>query len=388
MFKRINDKCVKNNLTFIKFNNIENKYINNKTKLLLKCNKCGYEWGTTTYDKFISRKSLCAVCSKKKRKTKNEYIVEIKNRCQELNYKFNGFVDENKINGSTKLILKCNRCGREWRTTTIINFLRKDRKNHKCGKNNPKSMIPSFKNKEILIKDIINKLKNGNLKFIGFHSEYKGVKKSKIKLTCTKCGKEIIVNYSNINNNCKNCEKTSKILNKCLILDYSFLGFDNKNNTYKGKNTKLILKCNKCGRIWKTSSYCNFIYNTIKCVGCTNTWKLEKEVKIILEENNIKYEEQKSFDWLTNKFNLYLDFYLPEYYSFIECQGRQHFVSVDAFGGDKGFKETKHRDLIKLNKCLENGIKPIYYSTKEWTNFNGIDVVNNKNDLLKKIKNG
>ena len=40
--EKIIKKCIENNLTFIGFNNEENKYKNNKTKLKLKCNICGY----------------------------------------------------------------------------------------------------------------------------------------------------------------------------------------------------------------------------------------------------------------------------------------------------------------------------------------------------------
>ena len=47
----------------------------------------------------------------------------------------------------------------------------------------------------------------------------------------------------------------------------------------------------------KSSSYANFISKIIKCIGCTNSWKMEKEIKYFLDENNIKYEEQKNF-WL------------------------------------------------------------------------------------------
>ena len=60
-----------------------------------------------------------------------------------------------------------------------------------------------------------------------------------------------------------------------------------------------------------------------------------------------------------------MTFYLPEYNIFIECQGRQHFLPVDAFGGEKGFESTKIRDKIKLQKCIDNNIKPLYFSNKD-----------------------
>ena len=168
----------------------------------------------------------------------------------------------------------------------------------------------------------------------------------------------------------------------------NFLGFNNEEGRYNGKDTKLILRCNKCGRIWKSSSYANFISKIIKCIGCTNSWKMEKEIKYFLDENNIKYEEQKTFDWLKYKSNLYLDFYLPEYNIFIECQGRQHFLPVDAFGGEKGFESTKIRDKIKLQKCIDNNIKPLYFSNKDWGLLNNQPIITNKEEIIKIIKNG
>ena len=39
--EKIEQKCRENNITFIGFANENNEYKNNKTKLILKCNKCG-----------------------------------------------------------------------------------------------------------------------------------------------------------------------------------------------------------------------------------------------------------------------------------------------------------------------------------------------------------
>ena len=114
--------------------------------------------------------------------------------------------------------------------------------------------------------------------------------------------------------------------------------------------------------------------------------KLEKEVKMVLDKNKIEYEEQKTFDWLRNKTKLSLDFYLPKYNIFIECQGRQHFIPVSTFGGEKGFEETKKRDLIKYQKCIEHGIIPLYYSNKKWKYCNGEKTINDLNKLIDKIK--
>ena len=398
--EKIIKKCNENNLTFVGFNNKENKYKNNKTKLVLKCNICGYTWDTTSYDKFISRKSACKQCTSKKRLSEFEIKERITNRCNELNYEFIGF-KEKKITTSSKIILKCKLCGKTWETTTVNNFLKKDRKSHNCERQNPSRMPSLYKDKNLLIDDIKKRLDKTTLEFTSIEGEYKGIKNCTIKVKCKICGKENTLTYHTLKQNkiqkCKTCQFNNKIDNitatanikeKCKILNYIFLGFNTDDGLYNGKNTKLILQCNKCGRIWKSTSYINFMHKIIKCVGCTNSWKLEKEVKYVLDNNNIKYEEQKTFEWLKYKSNLYLDFFLPEHNIFIECQGRQHFIPVEAFGGIEGFELTKERDIIKLQKCLDNNIKPIYFSNRDWGILNNQTIVTNKEELIKIIKNG
>lgn len=400
--EKIEEKCKEQNLSFIGFNNDENKYINNKTKLKLKCNKCGYEWNTSSYDKFVSKTSRkCPKCSGHYKYSIEELCEIVKKRCKELDYEFLGFTDEKKpINIQSKIKLKCNKCGYIWNTTTIRNLLKTERTSHTCGRNNPRSM-PKTLNEEKIVNKINKKLEGTSLKFVSFDKNgYSGTQTSGCIVKCKKCGQIIRYNiltllYRPIK--CKKCEFNGKLDNdiainkiqkKCDLLGYHFLGFNNKENRYDGKNTKLILECLQCGYVWKTTTYFNFIHTVIKCRSCINNWKLEKEVKYILQKNNILFEEQKKFDWLKHKTHLSLDFYLPEYNIFIECQGRQHFMPVNKYGGIEGFNDTKIRDEIKYKLCTEHNIKPIYYSLKKYNNvFMNEKIIYNEEDLIKKILN-
>lgn len=197
---------------------------------------------------------------------------------------------------------------------------------------------------------------------------------------------------------CKNCEFNGKFSNekaidiikkRCDELNYTFIGFDTDDGNYKGKNTYLILKCNECGIEWKTTTFCSLRHNDIKCPGCVNSWKMEKEIESELRKNNIKYIKQcrnRTLPWLKNKISLSLDFYLPDYNIAIECQGRQHFEPVKDFGGEKTFKESIYRDEKKLNLCKNNGIKLLYYDSEHsHTEFLGEIVYNDKNKILKEI---
>ena len=395
--ERINQKCLEKNVLFIRFNNQENVYENDRTQLVLKCNRCENTWDTTTFGKFTRASHSCPNCSPTKKLTNEKLIKRIKNACQEKDLTFIDFYGE-KHGVYTKLILKCNKCGYVWNTTTINNLCKKDRKSHTCGRKPP--LIPQ--NETRAIKTIKKHLENTSLEFVSFDENgYKNVKRPKILLKCKKCGKIMCYSYHYVTRNiikCKNCEQGGKfsnehavnlITNQCEKLNYTFIGFDNNENKYNGKKTYLILKCNKCGNIWNSTNFSNFLNSTIKCPKCLNSWKMEKEVESLLRKNKIDFIPQcrnRILPWLKNKISLTLDFYLPQYKIGIECQGRQHFEPVLNFGGEKTFQETLKRDEIKLKLCKEHNIKMLYYDSEHnHTEFLGEKVYNNENNLINEI---
>lgn len=330
---------------------------------------------------------------------KDFVISEIKRMCLEKDFTFKGFVGE-YIGTKTKLILKCNKCGTEWMTTTYNN-LKKDRKSHSCGRKNPLKVPVKYKINSATSK-IIKKTQNSSLEFISFDKNgYVGANKTKVVLRCNKCGKINIRPYSGIINGrvrCDDCERSGKFSNehavklikrKCDNLNYTFCGFDAVNNRYHGKKTYLVLKCNKCGYIWKTTTFASFMQNVIKCPNCINSWKMEKEIESCLNENKIGFIphcRNNILPWLTNKISLSLDFYLPEYNTAIECQGRQHFEPVNDFGGEKSFQESIERDKKKLKLCKENGVRLLYYDSEHGhKEFLNEKVYNDKEAIIEKI---
>ena len=123
--------------------------------------------------------------------------------------------------------------------------------------------------------------------------------------------------------------------------------------------------------------------------GCSycNESSLERQVRVFLEKEGIKFTSQANseiFHWLER---LSLDFYLPYHNVTIECQGRQHFEAVDKFGGQEGFIRIKERDKRKQKLCEDNGIKLLYYSD---IHINGEyelgKVIPNLNELKKILK--
>ena len=60
-----------------------------------------------------------------------------------------------------------------------------------------------------------------------------------------------------------------------------------------------------------------------------------------------------------NKRKLPFDFYLPDYNTCIEFDGKQHFESVDHFGGDEEFVKRLENDKIKTEYCKNYNIQLI-----------------------------
>ena len=157
---------------------------------------------------------------------------------------------------------------------------------------------------------------------------------------CTECGKEKVklgkeefINRSNDVHNYK--------------YDYSKVEYI---NSY----TRVIIKCPEHGDFEQTpKSHLN-----CKC-GCQicNESRGEREIRIFLEKNNIPHEREKMFDGCVNKINLRYDFYLNEYNTCIEFDGKQHFVPSEYFGGINKLETTQFCDNIKNEYCKNNKIR-------------------------------
>ena len=195
------------------------------------------------------------------------------------------------------------------------------------------------------------------------------------KYGCDKCGDKTISEKQTLTTE-EFIEKARKVHGD--KYDYSKVEYINNKKP-------VCIICPKHGEFWQTPN------NHLRGNGCPtcNESKLENEMREFLKENGINYESQKSFKWLKYKNKLKLDFYLPEYNIAIECQGKQHYESKDCFGGEEEYIEIVERDLVKHNKCIENGISIIYYTNLKEGIVNKFlnETVFNKNDVLKLIKN-
>lgn len=381
--ERISKVCEKVNCEFISFK--DGTWNGNETYLLCRCKECGNIF-PIKYTNLINEKS-CPKCKGGVLKPIEEILKNIENKCSQTNCSFLYFCDKegNKTeytNCNTFLKLKCNKCGYEWYTSSYNNFIRKNK--HGCKKCAFKIIKEQQKKKiEDVVFTIEKICKDKNLSFLGFENGSYENYSTKLHIKCNKCGYEWFPMYLNFikKNNCKKCLGLLSLTKNELLEKFKKI----HGNKYKyisipntTRNTILVIECEKHGIFNQT------IDKHLEGQGCPkcNQSHLEKDIEILLTENQVKFEYDKYYDFLNN---MQLDFYIPSLNFAIECQGEQHFKPIKYFGGEREFFKRKENDLIKKQLCKECGIKLIYYSNL------GInypyEVYEDKEDILNIIKN-
>lgn len=116
-------------------------------------------------------------------------------------------------------------------------------------------------------------------------------------------------------------------------------------------------RCNLCGREDFIVTTHN-IYQQYSC-GCQTASQGEQKIKNILTNNNIYYNQEKTFDnciFEDNKYHARFDFYLPDYNTLIEYDGQQHFfVGVGNFDNPEKLRKTQEHDIFKNQWAKNNG---------------------------------
>lgn len=146
---------------------------------------------------------------------------------------------------------------------------------------------------------------------------------------------------------------------------------------YINDKIKISIICSKHGEFNQKPS------NHTQGQGCPvcKESRGEKEIRDILKENAIIFENQKKFDDCRNINPLPFDFYLPEYNICIEYNGRQHYqtVSNNFFGDEEQLMQTQKRDKIKYHYCKNNDIKLVVIKYDE-------NISEKVNELLTTLK--
>ena len=348
------------------------EYVNNSTKVCIICPEHGEFWQTPR-NHLIGQG--CPLCNGTFKLTNQEFI-------EKANLIHNNKYDYSKVeyvNSSTKVCIICPKHGEFWQTP------HHHLNGHGCSKcRNENNGDRRRHNTE----DFIRKSKSihgekYNYDKVNYVNSY-----SKVCIICPEHGEFWQSPYVHIQGHeCPECAKIKRAKNNKHSID-EFIQksklihgdkYDYSKVEYINSHTKVCIICPEHGEFWQRP--CCHTNLRQWCPFC-NESQSEMEIEQILCEHKILYIRQKRFDWLGK---MSLDFYLPNYGIAIECQGKQHFESVDYFGGNESLENTKERDLRKKQLCEKHNIKILYYANYIYPF--PYNVFNDKNTLISEIKN-
>ena len=309
-------------------------YINAQTKLKVKHNKCGHIYKVKP-SHFLNG-TRCPYCSK--RKTDAEFKKEV------FDLVGNEYVFlDSYVNTHAKLRVKHNKCGNIYKLQPS-SFLT----GHRCPDCSGKHQKTNAE-----FKQEIYDLVGDEYTFLDTYVN----NSTKIKIRHNKCGNvyKTKPNTFLLGSRCPYCagymKKTDAQFKKevfDLVGDeYTFL------NAYVNNKTKLRVKHNKCGYVYKVTPT-DFFHKHNRCSYC-NSPKGETIITKLLDTLNINYEPQKTFDDLRDTQPLSYDFFVPDQNILIEYQGIQHYEPIDYFGGNSAFERQQKHDKMKANYAKDHG---------------------------------
>jgi Zn ribbon nucleic-acid-binding protein len=266
----------------------------------------------------------------------------------------------------TKIKMKHNKCGSIFEINPS-NF-KKGFGCHKC--NFEKKNKKRTKTTEKFINEV-KEMTNNEYSVLGKYVN----NKTKIKMKHNICNNEYEVRpYRFIQGDrCPYCrsynEKTTEdFIKKVYELvgnEYSVL------SEYKNCETKIKMKHNLCNNEYEVTPH-NFTSTGNRCPYCKSS-KGEVRIRKYLEDNNIYFQEQYSFNDCRNVYPLKFDFYLEDDSGkiiLIEYDGEQHFKQM--FYSDE-YNESLKRDKIKDDYCNNHDNIDLYrISYKEFDNIETI----------------
>ena len=220
--------------------------------------------------------------------------------------------------------------------------------------------------------------KNPHIKIIG---KYTGAT-NLIECHCLKHSIDFVrLALSLYNDNC-GCDECHKELIRQItgfskeqyieILHFNFPHID-LTGEYGSLQEETDFYCHKCDTSWNERP---ILVKNRGCPMCENN-KTENLVGSILNDYDIKYKRQYTFEGCKDKRKLPFDYYLPDYHVLIEYDGEQHYYPV-GFGCRneqekyEKFMYIQKHDMIKNNYCTDNNIPIIripYWEKKNMQEF-------------------
>jgi predicted nucleic-acid-binding Zn-ribbon protein len=188
--------------------------------------------------------------------------------------------------------------------------------------------------------------------------------KSKVTVICHKHGDfDVILDKHMLGSNCPQCaneqyhkdfkKSTEEFISNSIEIHGNKYDYTKVN--YYNNKTKVTIICPNHGEFNQRAG------SHIEGYGCDMCKESfgERDIRKILENRNLKFKSQHRFIDCVKIKPLPFDFYLPEYNTCIEFNGKQHYEHNHFFVSNKGFKELKERDSIKAKYCEDNGLKLI-----------------------------
>lgn len=341
------------------------KYINMRTKIKMKHNKCGHIYEVRA-ESFLGG-DRCPYCSVKYKDT-NKYKQEL-----EAKYGDEYTVLGNYIDSKTPILVQHNKCGYQW-TPVPSQLLNGASHCPKC------SYARVGANHRVSVNELYRRLKKLHHNKIVFKLNDYQSRNTKVKYHCNVCGYDGEMNLGNAlaGHGCYNCANIAngdryrlsiqdlKIRIKKMYPngEYKLLSTEYSNN-----HTKIAFKHNKCGTIFRTT-WNAFSGSGVGCPKCQASTG-ENKVMQYLNTHKIDYQYAYLIHDLKDKNSLHFDFWLPQYQVAIEYDGIQHFepTHFNYSGSDEdaneSFDKLRMHDLAKDGYCLQKGIKLIRISYRD-----------------------
>ena len=341
------------------------EYINQKSKVCIVCPEHGEFWQAANNH---LTGSGCKLCARPVYDTKSFIKGAKKVHGDKYDYSKVTYIDN-----TTKVCIICPEHGEFWQEP--YNHLQ----NHGCPKcKTAKIVALNTSNTDDFIKKAI--LVHGN-KYDYSKTKYKK-SDEKVCIICPQHGEFWQTPNNHLGGDgCSLCSKKRKKTTESFIEEAKKIHgdeYDYSKVKYTNNRTKVCIICPQHGEFWQTPD--GHINQNQGCPICRES-KLEKEIRMLLNENKIKHIQRKKFEWLKKDGYLHYDFFLPDYNVAIECQGLQHFKPIKYFGGAAKFEKQKEYDLFKKEKAIEHNIKLLYYAKEKYTN----EIFKDKYEILKNL---
>lgn len=125
---------------------------------------------------------------------------------------------------------------------------------------------------------------------------------------------------------------------------------------YVNSTTKIKMKHLVCGKEYYVLPY-KFLDGR-RCPYCNQSHG-EHLISKLLDAYGVKYDYPYIVSDLKDEKSLHYDFKLRDKKILIEYQGRQHYMVISQFGGEKQFKRQQKHDQMKREYAKKHGYKLI-----------------------------